>query len=398
MYSPATTMSSPARSSRRDFLRFTAITVAGLATAAPGANASDPKDWLAAPIETDPDSGAEIYPLTDDPRPTDAIYGEQPYANRQGNRIAIRHYAANGRDGGLSILDLSDGSLHAVVTKEPRFPAFHAWGDYLYYQEMTGDRLMLRRCHYQTLAKEDVIELPQQEGRFSYGTVSPDLRYYAASVHPDNGGSKVLVIDLKTGERRILAQRTEYHFKHEQFSRDVRNRVLIQANKLPDVKEVHLGALEVDREGIRWFPADRPHTPRPTGHEAWIGDTDRILFSTATDKDSRGNVWTAGLEDSSPRLAGATPVRFGHVSVSRCGAFWIGDATGEKDIPIHIGSLASGKHRRAVFSRTKHDRKQWSHTHPYLTADNRWLIFNSTRSGVAQVYGARIPERFLTGL
>jgi len=91
-------------------------------------------------------------------------------------------------------------------------------------------------------------------------------------------------------------------------------------------------------------------------------------------------------------------VRFAHVSVSRCGRFWLGDAMGEGDVPIHIGSLKSGAHRRAVFSRTKHDGKQWSHTHPYLTADNRWLIFNSTRTGRAQVYGARLAQGFLDGL
>jgi len=174
--------------------------------------------------------------------------------------------------------------------------------------------------------------------------------------------------------------------------------VLIQANKLPDVKEVHLGALEVDREGIEWFPVDRPHTPRPTGHEAWIGQTERIFFSTASDPDSEGNLWTAGLEDPSAVLAARTSTRFGHVSVSRCARFWLGDATRDNGIPIHIGSLATGTHRPLVKSRTQHDGKQWSHTHPYLTADNRWLIYTSNRSGRPQVYGARIPEGFLESL
>ena len=350
------------------------------------------------PVETDPDSGAEIYQLTHGEQPTDDIYGEQPYCAREGNRIAVRHFAQGKLPGGLSILDLGDGTLHPVLTGKVRFPAFHAWGSYLYYQETAGEKLMLKRCNYQTLAKDDIIELPQKEGRFSYGTVSPDLRYYAASVHPEKGGSKVLVIDLETGKHRTLAQRPEYHFKHEQFSMDGTNRVLIQANKLPEVKEVHLGALAVDREGIEWFPADRPHTPRPTGHEAWVGPSDRILFSTGRDKDIQGNIWTAGLKDAAPELVSKTSFRFAHVSVSRCGRFWIGDATGVDGVPIHIGKLGSGKHQRLVFSRTKHGRKQWTHTHPYLTADNRWLIFNSTRSGRPQVHGARIKDGFLDGL
>ena len=344
-------------------------------------------------VETDTESGAAIYQLTDDERPADNIYGEQPYSPPEGNRIAVRFYPAGDKAGGLSLLDLDDGLLHPVIAGKPRFPAFHAWGEYLYYQETVGGALVLRRCHFQTLKKEDVATLPTEEGQFSYGTVSPDGRYYAASVHPEKGGSKVLLMDLRKGDCRVLAQQPEYLFKHEQFSHDGRNRILIQANKMPDVKEVHLGALEVDREGIRWFAADRPHTPRPTGHEAWIGATERILYSTASDPESQGNVWVAGLGDAAPALAAKTPTRFGHVSVSLCGRFWLGDATGEEGIPIHLGCLNSGRHRRLLFSRTKHDGKQWSHTHPYLTADNRWLIFTSSRSGRPQVYGARLaPE------
>ncbi len=390
-------MKQPTGISRRHFLRGTGAALAGAAGALPNVFATDKKDWLLKPVETDPESGAELFQLTNDERPTDDIYGEQPYTSRDGNRIAVEHASSGKLSGGVSILDLTDGSLFPVITNKPRFPAFHAWGEHLYYQQTVDDKLVLKRCHYSKLVKEDIAELPKAEGVFSYGTVSPDLRYYAVSVHPEGGGSKVIVVDLKTGERRTLVQKPEYYFKHEQFSMDGKNRVLIQANKMPDVKQVHLGALEVDREGIQWFPADRPHTPRPTGHEAWIGATDRILFSTASDKDGRGNVWMAGLKDSSPTLVSQTATRFCHVSVSRDGRFWIGDDMAA-DVPICIGSVKTGKHRRLVFSRTKHDRKQSSHTHPYLTANNRWLIFNSTRSGQAQVYGARLKEGFLDSL
>jgi Tol biopolymer transport system component len=241
-----------------------------------------------------------------------------------------------------------------------------------------------------------VAPLPAERGSYSYGTVSPDHRYYAVSVTTQDAPAKVHLLDLKTGEWSVLLDKPGYHAKHEQFSQDGRNRVLIQLNQMPDVKQVLLAELEIGGSE-RLFPADRPHTPRPTGHEAWVGETDRIFFSTGSDADSRGNVWTAGASDPGPVLVHGGKLRFGHVSVSRCGRYWVGD-TGEEGIPIYIGSFATGQCRRAVFSRTVYDGKQWAHAHPYLTADNVWLIFTSTRDGHPQVYGARLAKGWLDGV
>lgn len=119
--------------------------------------------------------------------------------------------------------------------------------------------------------------------------------------------------------------------------------------------------------------------------------------STASDPDSTGNAWTAAIGEDCPTPVGAGPLRLSHVSVSRCGRYWLGD-TGAEGVPIVIGSFASGRCERAVFSRTVNTREQWSHTHPYLTADNRWLIFTSTRDGHPQVYGARLAPGWLERL
>ncbi len=348
-------------------------------------------------IETDADSGAEVYLLGADERSADNIYGEQPYGDATGRRIAIRYYPAGDKPGGISVLDLQDGTLHTVLEGKPPFPAFHAWGQYLYYNQKVDGQLMLRRCDYLTMQIEDVAPLPAEVGGFSYGTVSPDLRWYAVSVVPADGGpSKVYLMDLQTREFSLLLDKPGYHAKHEQFSRDGRNRVLIQLNQMPDVKQVLLGELEIGGEA-KLFPADRPHTPRPTGHEAWIGTSDRIFYSTGADEGSQGNIWTCAVDDEHATLVPGEGKRFGHVSVSRCGRYWIGD-TGEEGIPIYIGSFESGKCKRAVISRTVYDGKQWAHAHPYLTADNKWLIYASTRDGHAQVYGARLAEGWLEEL
>ena len=351
---------------------------------------------LGEPLEVDPESGAAVYLLGADQRPADNIYGEQPYGDATGRRIAIRYYPTAKTPGGINIFDLDDGSNHEILSGKPPFPAFHAWGEWLYYAQTVGDKKLLRRCNYLTLKIEDVTELPADRGSYSYGTVSPDHRYYAVCVTPpDEGPSKVHLLDLHTQRWSILLDKPGYHAKHEQFSRDGRNRVLIQLNQMPGVKVVLLSELEIGG-GEKPFPADQPFTARPTGHEAWIGNTGDIFFSTGKDPNASGNIWRAKVGDAKPTLV-REGSRFGHVSVSHDGKYWIGD-TGEKNIPLSIGSFATGRCMRVCFSRTEYDGKQWSHAHPYLTADAKWLIFAARRNGHPQVYGAKLKDGWIEGL
>ena len=82
------------------------------------AQAEDTKG-LGKPIETDSESGAEIYVLGGDERPADNIYGEQPYGDATGRRIAIRYYPLPNKPGGINILDLEDGSNHEILSGKP---------------------------------------------------------------------------------------------------------------------------------------------------------------------------------------------------------------------------------------------------------------------------------------
>jgi len=385
----------------RTTLRGLALAV-GLALVADAVATAGGTAMLGAPVEVDQDSGAEVYLLGKDERPADNIYGEQPYGDPTGRRIAIRYYKTDKQPGGLEIFDLVDGSRHVVLSGKPPFPAFNAWGEWLYYAQTVAGIRLLRRTHFLTLKTEDVAELPAERGSYSYGTVSPDGRYYAVSVTPPAPAeqppppAQVHLLDLQSGQRRVPLDKPGYHAKHEQFSRDGRNRVLIQLNQMPDVKVVLLSELDVSG-GETPFPADQPYTLRPTGHEAWIGETAEIFFSTGADATSQGNIWRGKVGDRQPTLVYRGPLRFGHISVSRDGKYWVGD-TGEAGIPIYVGSFASGNYARVCFSRTEYDGQQWSHAHPYLTADNQWLIFGARRAGHPQCWGAKLKVGWLDRL
>ena len=156
-------------------------------------------------------------------------------------------------------------------------------------------------------------------------------------------------------------------------------------------------SLLMSKQMAKWSTSGMEIINQPrNADEAWIGDTSEIFFSTALDKDLNGNVWRGKVGDEKPTLVyrGKT---FMHVSVSRDGKFWIGDVN-EEGIPIYIGSFESGRCERVCFSRTELGKEQWTHAHPYLTADNRWLIFGSQRNGHPQAYGAKLKESWLDSL
>lgn len=346
-------------------------------------------------IETDAETGARIYRLAPDERPTDNIYGEQPYGDSTGRHLVVRHYAAGQAPDGLSVVDLETGACRPLLEGLSLFPAFHAWGDTLYWQQPLNGRRVLRRCRLAGGPIEDVRTLPDEIGRFSYGTVSEDHRHYAVCVIPrGEERARLYLFDLRGDEGRLILDRPGYHAKHEQFSRDGRNRILIQLNQVPGIKQVLLGEVTLDGQ-TRLFAADQPHTPRPTGHETWVGTSSTVFFSTGFPPQESGTLWSAAAGESSPRNLLPGPMRFGHVSVSRDGRYWLADTSAEPGVPLYVGRFDGGPCRRAVFTRTVPTREQWSHAHPYFTADSRWLIFTSTRDGHPQVYGARLADGWL---
>lgn len=348
-------------------------------------------------VEIDPQSGAIIHLLAPDLRPTDNIYGEQPYSDPLGKRIAIRHYPAADEPAGLSIVDLTDGSRFKIMTGQETFPAFHAWGSNLYWNHKSDEKLVLRRCNFSTLKVDDVAPLPAELGVwFSYGTVSPDERYYAVGVSAKTGGvTKLHLLDLRTGKWSVLFDNPQQLVKHEQFSLDGRNRVLVQINEFPAAKRIFLGEIGLDGNCVL-FPADSPFTPRPTGHETWIGRTSRIFYSTSWESGANGALWAAQAGDQAAKAICPGNLRFIHVSVSRDGKYWVADNIEENDIPLYVGNFETGGYARLLLSRTVMvKKKQWSHTHPYFTADNQWVIYTSTRGGQAQVYGAKLAPGWL---
>jgi 6-phosphogluconolactonase (cycloisomerase 2 family) len=157
--------------------------------------------------------------------------------------------------------------------------------------------------------------------------------------------------------------------------------------------------VDVPSGALTPLPAGAPDTGKISGHLCWIGDTGRILFTgapgvAASEEDRRGLYDVAPGDAAARHVVAGEP--FNHVAASDDGQFFIVD--NYRSLHVVVGSIATGDRRVLCASQTRQGRPQHTHVHPYMTPDNRHVIFNSNVTGVSQVYVARIPEGFLAQL
>jgi len=63
-----------------------------------------------------------------------------------------------------------------------------------------------------------------------------------------------------------------------------------------------------------------------------------------------------------------------------------------------VGSIKTGRWSVLCESGSSLSIPQYTHPHPYLSPDNKWVIFNSDRTGIPHVYAASVPEGLLDEL
>jgi len=360
------------------------------------------------------ENGCVIKQLTGANAFSNNIYCEQPYASADGRRIAvIRTDGAHSQTCKLLIIDLEK---EIEIPVEPKISidgiSCCAWGNWLYYIFNKGNEGVLARVSYKYIAKEIVFFLKDCPMPVSVGSVSPDYRYYINAVYQPR--FSVLRIDLTAKKWEIIHQHPEILNPHTQFNPVTGKDMLIQHNRGSIMDEkgnttrllgpegCTLYLLDKDGKNKRELPVGPPHTASCTGHECFIADTGRILFSIVPDPNFPGNLLSVAPGDKKPSVVTESPHFLNHVSASKCGNYFVADTLSEdrSKFLIVMGSIKTGRHRVLCDTGTSVsvDFADWSHVHPYLTADNKRVIFNSDRTGVPQVYAAGVDPDFLKSL
>ena len=372
------------------------------------------------------ESGTLVRRLTSAPAITHNIYCEQPYCSSDGGRLALfrTHDANPMTPGELLVYDIRTYKIARLscgvsgVGAGIMAIANAAWSGVLFAAVRTETGKRLFRFDLDTLESEDLFPWDAVPGH-GVLTVSPDHRFglsYGLTGRTDAVGRPtfgVYRVDLQHGGAELIHESPDICNPHLQYRLHSGSRVLIQENRgctvdalgrttsSHDERGVGLYSIASDGSDRREYPVGPPHTPATTGHECWIGDTDRVLVTLQSVHDAggrRGNVLEATTTGERARVVFDSPFVWNHISASRCGRYFVADSYEVPGVPLLIGSIASGKVRILCNSLTSGGGPQYGHAHPYFTADSKYVVFNSDRTGVPQVYLASVPEEFLGAL
>jgi hypothetical protein len=157
--------------------------------------------------------------------------------------------------------------------------------------------------------------------------------------------------------------------------------------------------IDVEGGNRRPLPWGKPHIWPTQGHQCWISKTGGILSTVGGGPREQlaeeGNLLALWPGAAKPEVVGRG-YYFSHPNASRDGRFWVSDERG--GARIVAGSFKTGKQQVICASGASFGSPQYTHPHPYFSPDNRWVIYNSDRTGIPHVYAACLPEGLLDEL
>jgi len=383
-------------------------------------------------LHHDPCSGALITRLTCSVMHNINIYCEQPYTSPDGKRVA--YIRSSGPDPRIPPYQLCVADIEKlkVMPVENNVSGLlvgtSAWSGIIYY--LTHEK-ELARFDISTLEKEIMItnwELPEDA---CFDTVSPDHRYLVCTRRIAGIDSEIIRVDLKEKTWKVIFTHSDI-LSHVQFNPVTGKDILVQHNRYQKLGSdgLRTGSREtedctthfiIDCEGgnLRQLKVGPPYTAGSTGHSGWIADTGKIGLTVRwpamsedepsaryrqihDERHPQGNFISIGPEDEKPAVFNAPEHLFNHVNISKCGTYFVCDSY-KNGIPgpieIVVGNIRTGKYRTLVLNcGAQGGGAASSHPHPYITADNKNVIFNADPYGICHIHAARIPDDFLKSL
>lgn len=370
------------------------------------------------------DNGVVVYRATDEKQDADNIYCERCYCSSDGKRfVYARHFRENGITRvEYATCDFETWEKRSLIGPEETgiSSCEMANGDHFYYLrdgkhragEIVGVNLITGERH--------IIELPEHlPGRIGIA-LSVGERYlaYSSTVSYSPQLFAVNLLDLHTGKVERIIEDPYLCNTHLQFDPGEGRHLMVQNNRgcefTPEGKRVKLAGeqgatlffLEIPSGKVIRPLIGPPHTYGISGHETWMGLSGEAILTLNTTSDydfGKGPILVVQPETGAVREVCA-PYQANHIGVDKDGRLFAGESREPDDIVL--GCPGTGKTVSVCPARTRYTRAAYEpevcltdhHPHAYVSADCKWVIFNSDREGVQQVYVARVPDNMVADL
>jgi len=353
---------------------------------------------------TDPDTGVKVIQLTSSAFIHTNIYPEAPVFTPDSRYFIYNRFQSLDGENEFWLCDLETHQLrqltHEGAVSAPVMAPDGKWMIYLHLR--SPNEFALKQLSLETYEVEQVVLVVGFRRPYALGTVTPDGRWYVTGVWLREGTFGLLRFDLRQGTYEVIHQDPEIFNPHMQFEPGQGRDILVQHNRggyldkegniVQLVGELGATIYLVDREGqnLRRLPIGKPYTAPTQGHQCWVGTTGRILSTLSGDVEA-GNLVSVAEGDERPQVV-ARGASFCHPNASRDGRWFVSDVAPGGE--IMLGSLETGRYRLLCHSGSSFGRPQYTHPHPFFSPDARYVLFNSDRSGLAQIYVAEVPEGF----
>jgi len=370
---------------------------------------------MAQAVETLP-NGVTVYQVTEDTRLISNIYCERPYCSPDGSRfLYARRVAGEQREAEWEYVLCEFGSWRSEPVGRGVLTASVSYnGDFYYVRQRGRTGRMMVRLDLRDGTEEIVHDFGDALRFARHPTTSPDRRYvaYGVALSYDPQRFGVELLDLQTGERKVVCEDPDLCNTHLQFEPAEGRWLLVQHNRgcrfAADGTRIRLvgeqGAtiflLDPLTGQIERLPVGKPHTTPLTGHQAWLGTSQQIVMTVGNEGDftaEKGNVLV--LRPGRPWRQVAAGREMCHIGSTPCGRYFFADGIATQE--IIVGSPKTGKTVLICHSQTSYNGLgfgQQGHAHAYLSPDFRHVVFNSDRTGRPQLYVAALPDGLLDEL
>jgi len=138
---------------------------------------------------------------------------------------------------------------------------------------------------------------------------------------------------------------------------------------------------------------DRFFTRNVFAHSNWLGKTDR-LQGCAQHPLRAILVASCGQSEPEPLVEGPC---FWHSSATLDGEWLVAD-TNWPDEGLQLVNVRTRRFRTLCYPMASEGHPQWTHPHPTFSPDGKMVLFNSDRTGINQLYLAKIPDEMIEDL